>query len=141
MSERWHKFPSSALLIVCSTFHLLYSFFWVIPQRLNFKCRCFGTLCLFHHHRRFKSMEMEQSVPKRRNIKFRCQEITQKKEYNIQNMAKVWNHVHLFCIWISLETPKRVNMYLYYSHSCCCPDSSVSIYQDYLSFKNWWAEI
>jgi hypothetical protein len=31
---------------------LLYYFFWVIPQHLSFKCRCFGTLCLFHLHRR-----------------------------------------------------------------------------------------
>jgi len=29
----------------------LYSFFWVIPRRLNFMCRRFGTLCLFHLHR------------------------------------------------------------------------------------------
>jgi len=29
----------------------LYSFFWVIPRRLNFICRRFGTLCLFHLHR------------------------------------------------------------------------------------------
>ena len=29
------------------------------------------------------------SVPKHRHIKFRCQGITQKKAYNIQNMAKV----------------------------------------------------
>ena len=36
-------------------------------------------------------MKMEQSVPKRQNIKFRRQEITQKEAYNIQNMAKVWN--------------------------------------------------
>jgi len=34
---------------------------------------------------------MEQSVPKRRNIKFRRQRINQKKAYNIQNTAKVWN--------------------------------------------------
>jgi hypothetical protein len=27
---------------------LLYVFFWVIPRRLNFICRRFGTLCLFH---------------------------------------------------------------------------------------------
>jgi len=26
-------------------------FFWVIPQRLNFICRRFETLCLFHLHR------------------------------------------------------------------------------------------
>jgi len=34
-------------------------------------------------------MKMEQSVLKRQNIKFRHWEITQKKEYNIQNMAKI----------------------------------------------------
>jgi len=32
-----------------------------------------------------------QSVPKRPHIKFRSRGITQKKEYNIQNTAKVWN--------------------------------------------------
>jgi len=31
------------------------------------------------------------SVPKRRHVKFRHREITQKKTYNIQNTAKVWN--------------------------------------------------
>ena len=25
---------------------MLYAFFWVITRRLEFKCRCFGTLCL-----------------------------------------------------------------------------------------------
>jgi len=38
-------------------------FFWVIPRRLNFICRRFGTLCLFHLHRRvgtYPSMKMEQ---------------------------------------------------------------------------------
>ena len=30
---------------------MLYVFFWVIPRRLNFICRRFGTLCLFHLHR------------------------------------------------------------------------------------------
>jgi hypothetical protein len=33
-------------------------------------------------------MKMEQSVPKRRHIKFRRCGITQKKAYNIQNMVK-----------------------------------------------------
>jgi len=32
-------------------FCMLYVFFWVIPRRLNFICRRFGTLCLFHLHR------------------------------------------------------------------------------------------
>ena len=53
----------------------LYVFFWVIPQGMN-----------FHLH---KTMKMEQSVPKRRHIKFRSREITQKKAHNIQNTAKV----------------------------------------------------
>ena len=29
----------------------LYDFFWVIPRRLNFICRRFRTLCLFHLYR------------------------------------------------------------------------------------------
>jgi hypothetical protein len=36
-------------------------------------------------------MKMEQSVPKRRHIKFRRQGIIQQKAYNIQNRVKVWN--------------------------------------------------
>jgi hypothetical protein len=32
-------------------FCMLYVFFWVIPRFLNFICRRFGTLCLFHLHR------------------------------------------------------------------------------------------
>jgi hypothetical protein len=56
---------------------------------------------LFHFHRRFKQEDSSclhrlcncnrHSVPKRRHIKFRRRGITQKKEYNIQNTAKVWN--------------------------------------------------
>jgi hypothetical protein len=33
-------------------FVLLCALFWVIPQRLNFTFRRFGTCCLFHLHRR-----------------------------------------------------------------------------------------
>jgi hypothetical protein len=34
-----------------AVFSMLYVFFWVIPRRLNFLCRRFGTLCLFHLYR------------------------------------------------------------------------------------------
>jgi len=47
---------------------------------------------LFHLDRQvgtYLPMKMEQSVPKRRHIKFRRLGITQKKTYNIQNTAKV----------------------------------------------------
>ena len=37
------------------------------------------------------AMKMEQIVPKRQHIKFRRRRITQRKAYNIRNMAKVWN--------------------------------------------------
>jgi len=33
-------------------YNLLFPFFWVIPWRLNFICRRFGTHCIFHLHRR-----------------------------------------------------------------------------------------
>ena len=58
----------------------LYAFFWVIPRRLFHLNRQVGT---------YLPIEMEQSVPKRRHIKFRRWGITQKKAYNIQNTAKV----------------------------------------------------
>jgi len=77
-----------------SVYTLLRDFFWVIPRRLNFICRRFGTL--FHLHRQVGMKYLpayedgtKQSVPKRRHIKFRLRGITQKKAYNIQNMAKV----------------------------------------------------
>jgi hypothetical protein len=34
-----------------TVFCMLYVFFWVILRPLNFICRRFGTLCLFHLHR------------------------------------------------------------------------------------------
>ena len=69
-------------------FYLLYVFFWVVPRRLNFICRRFGIL----------PMKMEQSVPKRRGI-------TQKKAYNIQNTAKVWNQqIFLFVLFALVST-------------------------------------
>jgi len=37
---------------IFAVFCMLYFFFWVVPRRLNFICRRFGTLCLFHLHRR-----------------------------------------------------------------------------------------
>jgi len=49
------------------------------------------TVYEIHTWMRAKKTEMEQSVPKRRHIKFGRRGITQKKAYNIQNTAKVGN--------------------------------------------------
>jgi len=57
----------------------LYAFFWVILRRLNFICRRFGTLCLFHLHRQVGMK------------KFRSRGIIHKRNYNVQNTAKVLN--------------------------------------------------
>jgi hypothetical protein len=68
------------------TWEMLYSFFQVIPSHLNFICQHFGTLCLFHRHRRRKltpPMKMEQKgcsetsaykihIPKRKNTIIRA---------------------------------------------------------------------
>ena len=85
-------------------FWMLYAFFWINPQRPNFICQCFGTLRLFHLHRRvgipvsfipLACAECDDtllfsgasSIPLRCmytyiSIKFRCRGITQKKAYN-----------------------------------------------------------
>jgi hypothetical protein len=59
----------------------------MIPRRLNFMRRRFGTSCSFFIGG--VTLKMEENVPKRRNIKLRRQGITQKKDYDIQNTAKV----------------------------------------------------
>jgi len=58
---------------------------------------------LIHSSHTYLSMKLEQSVPKRRHIKFRRRGITQKKAYNIQNMAKIWNHGHACRIRLRLH--------------------------------------
>ena len=45
---------------------LYYVFFWVVPRRLNYICRRFGTLYLFHPHRPMK-MASELYMPTFRN--------------------------------------------------------------------------
>jgi len=73
---------------------MLYAFFCVISPRLNFVCQRFGTLCFFQLHMRVDTRLWRwnrQCVPKCWHTKLRHQRITQKKAYNIQNTAKVWN--------------------------------------------------
>ena len=69
--RNWYSDNKSSWFQTFAVFWLLYAFFWVIPRRLNFICRRFGTLGIFHLHR--------QSVSKRRHIKFRHRKITQKE--------------------------------------------------------------
>ena len=43
-----------------AVFCMLYAFFWIITRRLEFICRRFGTLCLFHLHRQVDVSRMNQ---------------------------------------------------------------------------------
>ena len=96
---------------------ILYAFCWVIPRRLNFICRCFGTHCLFHLHRRvggcrhtYPPMKMEKCVPKRRHIKFRRRGIAPKK--SIQH--------RIFIFWRVMAT-----IYIYTTPSLYCTLSTL----------------
>ena len=42
-------------------FFVVVCFFSVIPQLLNFICRRFGTLCLFHFHRQVGACRMNSA--------------------------------------------------------------------------------
>jgi hypothetical protein len=64
---------------------------------------------LFHLHKRVGTHEVNfipthlwrwnrQSVPKRWHLNFRRRWITQKKAYDIKNMAKVWNPAKVRCL-------------------------------------------
>jgi hypothetical protein len=70
---------------------VLYVFFWVISQRLNFICRRFGTLCLFHLYRRvcvefytYLPMKMEQTQCSKTST-YEIQTPGNYPEENIQN--------------------------------------------------------
>ena len=47
----YSTFPHYSWFQTFAVFWMLYAFFWVIHRRLNFICRRFGTLSLFHFHR------------------------------------------------------------------------------------------
>ena len=64
---------------------VLYSFFWVHSDPLNFMCRHFGTLCLLLVHLLWRWNR--QSIVKSRHINFRCRGFTQKKEYNKERVT------------------------------------------------------
>jgi hypothetical protein len=60
----------------------------------------------------YTPMKTEQSVPKCRHIKFRHRGITQKKAYNNQNMAKVWNQEFL-CIATNILQTSPVSIHIF----------------------------
>jgi hypothetical protein len=74
-----------------TTFRLLYAFFWVVPRRLNFICRRFGTLCLFHLHRQigveWLGWEMYGYLYRKRFGIFSSQNISRIKTHTFLNLV------------------------------------------------------
>ena len=92
-ANRIYRMLSPDLLIArtdnCSPTLLwkLIKFSHIHACRLRFSIHLHKNSSFSHHLRRWD----RQGVPKRRYIKFIRWEITQKKEHNIYNKAKVWN--------------------------------------------------
>jgi len=91
---------------------MVYSFFRVIPRRLNSLCRRFETLS--HRHTLFKKekfflfkrhVKMEQSAPKHWQKGFRSRGITQKKEYNTSLFSFCF--IQIFSIVMSPDWRRR----------------------------------
>ena len=80
-----------------SDFHekiaFLYTFFWLIPRRLNFICRRFGTLCLFHlpsHSSHLLAYEYGIECSETSVYKIQTPwNYPEKKTHSVQNRVKV----------------------------------------------------
>jgi len=67
---------------------MLCSFFWVIPWRLNFMCRRFGTLCHLHLHRWCIQEDFFLLTPPTRTKI----ELTECSEPSANKIKTLWNH-------------------------------------------------
>jgi len=135
---------------------MLYVFFWVIPWRLNFVCLRLGKLCLFHLHRQVGNLPTclwrwnRQSVPKRRHIKFRRREITQKKTYNktvhVSDSPSVhhqeFSTVHTTMIYVTHVCWQLANRIRILNLLACCQQTCMTYTIAVCTQKNswWWKE-
>jgi len=74
---------------------MLYAFFWGVPPRLNFIRQRFGTLCLFHLHRRvgtYPPMKMEQTECSE-TLAYKIQTPRNYPEESIQLEERCWRSV------------------------------------------------
>jgi hypothetical protein len=122
--QTWSKYLSFLIQRTVASLRItnvpLYDFFRVIPRRLKFYMPTFRNT-VFHLHRQVCLWRWKRkNVPKRRNIKFRCRGIAQKKEYNIQNTAKVWNQEQIFpspCFFKHYNMELDLSLLLKHSHN------------------------
>ena len=99
---------------------------WILYADVSEHCVC--SIFISRYVGTYPSMKMEQIVPKLRHIKFRRRGITQKKAYNIQNTAKVWDQecTSSLSLWrvrvtgITMETQQRFSLLRFWTQICCC---------------------
>ena len=95
----------SSWLQTFAVFWMLYAFFWVIPRRLNFIRRRFGTLCLFHLRRPAGTTRQRrwgwnrQGVQKRRHINLVFYQLMHSYIWNRQGVQK---HRHINLVFYQL---------------------------------------
>jgi len=98
-------------------FRMLYAFFWVIPRRLNFICRRFGTLCLYHIYRRPWRWN-RQSVPKRRHIQFIWRGITPKEIITSWSFLCKWCQKARFQVRSMKSLNHKALWHCFLNHMC-----------------------
>jgi len=86
-----------------AVYWMLYAFFWVIRRRLNFICRRFETLCLFHLHRQIGVEILHLSANEE------WTECSEKSAYEIQTPANY------------PEESIKQNMSYIMQYTCVCP--------------------
>jgi len=70
---------------------------------------------------------MEQSVPKRRHIKFTRRRITQKKEYNVHDMAKILSQQIFQKNFKNIRSYRKCNGVIRLKQASCSVSHSVII--------------
>jgi len=92
----WVTVRNNSWFQTFAMFWMLYAFFWVISRRLNFICRRFGTLCLFHLHRQVGACRMNSAWA------IRTEAISKPNlfPYNTANMSSAEFILHApTCLW------------------------------------------
>jgi hypothetical protein len=113
MYVKIYKSRKTSFYQTFAMFWILYAFFWVIPWRLNFICRRFGTLCLFHLHTKWSVVGW--SVAKCCSVVMvlviRCPTL-------LENIQTIWICcLYVFCYYHILYVLFFINLYLFISVS------------------------
>ena len=95
-----------------AVFWMLYVFFWIIPQLMNFICRRFGTLCMFHLHRQVDVLAYEDGTESSETSAYKIHTPGNYPEENIQHteQGKILKSRNRCLLYVSFWViPRRLN--------------------------------